>query len=74
MHYRERLYIHDHIQKVGGDHRLDRLMEKYSVEYVYWGRTPYLGAEHQIDLASLRTSPGLQEVFTNGEASVFRVR
>jgi hypothetical protein len=48
------------------------LMEKYSVENVYWCRAPYIGAEHEIDLASLRTSPGLQEGFTTGDASVFR--
>jgi uncharacterized membrane protein len=72
--YRQRLYIHDHIEEVGTNRRLARLMQKYDVEFVYWGRTPFIGAEHEMDLASLRASPGLEEVFTSGDASVFRAR
>jgi uncharacterized protein DUF6541 len=72
--FRRRLYIHDHIQQAGSDRRLDRLMDEYGVKYVYWGRTPFFDSSHQIDLESLRSSPGLEEVVTNGGASVFRVR
>jgi hypothetical protein len=72
--YQQRRYIHDHIQQAGNDSRLHRLMDAYGVKYVYWGRTPFLESNHEIELESLRGSPGLEEVFTNRSASVFRVK
>jgi uncharacterized protein DUF6541 len=72
--YRRRLYIHDHIQQAGSNHRLDQLLDEYGVDYVYWGGIPFLAANHEMDLASLRGSPGLEEVFTSEYASVFRVK
>jgi hypothetical protein len=72
--YRTRLYIHDHIHEAGSDPRLDRLMTVFQVKYVYWGRTSFLDSDHQMDLESLRTSPGLEEVLTKDSASVFRVK
>ena len=72
--YGRRLYIHAHIQRAGSDRRLDRLMDEYGVKYVYWGRTTFPDSTHQMELESLRRSPGLVEVITSRNASVFRVK
>ncbi len=70
--YRERSYIQTHLLALGHDAKLERLLRKYHVHYVYFGdRTFYV--QPTWTLAQLRGVPRLHETFDRGGAHIFRI-
>lgn len=70
----ERSWLAQNIERVGLDPRVDALVDAYAVRYVYYGeRTFFGGADRLMDLAELRTAPGLRLAFERGAVHVFEV-
>ncbi|TMK66987.1 MAG: hypothetical protein E6G60_01675 [Actinobacteria bacterium] len=71
--WRQRVYLLTHFGELGRDARVDELVRQLRVRFVYFGETTYPGQKHTISLATLRSVPGLREVFHRGPAHVFAV-
>jgi hypothetical protein len=71
--WNDRLYLVSHIGDLGRDPKVDRLIRRLHVRFVYFGEATFHDMSHTMDLATLRSVPGLREVFHEGDAHVFRV-
>jgi hypothetical protein len=71
--WNDRVYLVSHIGDLGRDPKVDRLIRRLNVRFVYFGEGTFHDMSHTMDLATLRSVPGLREVFNEGDAHVFRV-
>jgi hypothetical protein len=71
----ERQWLGSNITAVGIDPKVDHLVDKFGVRYVYYGEQVFFDGEHRrMELEALRSAPHLREVFHDRTAHVFEVR
>jgi hypothetical protein len=70
----DRLYLRDHIGELGDNERVDEIVRRLRVRFVYFGEEAMeqLGP-HGLTLEILRSSPHLHEVFDQDGAHVFDI-
>jgi hypothetical protein len=70
----DRLYLRDHIGELGENERVDEIVHRLRVRFVYFGEEAMkqLGP-HGLTLEILRSSPHLHEVFDQDGAHVFAI-
>jgi hypothetical protein len=71
--WKDRIHLVSHIGDLGRDPKVDRLIRRLHVRFVYFGEDTFHDMSHIMNLATLRSTPGLREVFHEGGAHVFRV-
>jgi Family of unknown function (DUF6541) len=70
----DRLYLRDHLQELGQNKRLDDIIRRLRVRFVYFGeKTMRMAGQHVLTLSLLRSLPRLEEVFNKQGAHVFEV-
>ncbi len=70
---RERVYLRDHLSSLGSNPKLEQLLEKYRVHYVYFNSRTYFPYIAGWSLAELTHISRLQQVFRRGSAYVFKI-
>jgi hypothetical protein len=70
---RERALLRDHLSALGSDPRLEPLLKKYGVRYVYFGSRTYWPYIPGWNLPELLRNPRLGQVFHRGSAYVFEI-
>lgn len=73
LNFTERAYISQHLVALGSDPKLDSLLRKYDVRYVYLGEDTLDGWHHQWTLKQLRSVRRLREVVNRPGAHVFEI-
>jgi hypothetical protein len=71
----DRIYLRDHIAELGDNKRVDSIIRRLGVRFVYFGeQTMKQLGPHFLTLDILRSSPHLHEVFNEDGAHVFEIR
>ncbi len=70
---RERALLRDRLSALGSDPRLEPLLKKYGVRYVYFGSRTYWPYIPGWNLPELLRNPRLRQVFHRGSAYVFEI-
>ncbi len=74
QHWKERKWLLEHVGDFGRDPRVQELLRKYNVRYVYFNERQWIGdgwPPRELDLAALRSNPSICEPFHRGTAHVF---
>jgi Family of unknown function (DUF6541) len=67
----DREYLRRHFGAWGSDPKVDRLVRRFGVRYVYYGEGVFAGSRHELSLARLEAMPQLRELFRRGGAHLF---
>ena len=71
--WNDRLYLLDHLDKLGTDSRADAFVTRYRARWVYFDEVVFGLFHHRVHLDTLMHSKSLQLVFERGTVHVFRI-
>jgi hypothetical protein len=71
--WRDANYLARHVQDVGQDPEVDRLLRSFDIRYVYLGPAVFPTEKPDLDRSALDASPGLRLVFQAGRCRVYKV-
>lgn len=73
LSWRERLWVRENLERIGRDDCVLAVLDRYDVQYVYYGERIMADGYHRMSLAFLQESPYFTEAFHEGGVHVFRV-
>ena len=71
--WNDRLYLLDHLDKLGTDSRADAFVTRYRARWIYFDETVFGLFHHRVRLDALMRDKKLQLVFERGTVHVFRI-
>jgi hypothetical protein len=71
--WRDRMYLLQNIEQLGGDRVLDRLVDKYRARWIYLNERSFPGSKRVVSLDAIRRNRHVVEVFRRHSVHVFQL-
>lgn len=74
LDYSDRIYLLDHADKAGVDPRIDILLQKYNISYLFYNETTLPNGTRHLNRDRIRSNFKWDEVYTSEQISIFDMR